>query len=120
MESGSAGTLPLFTPDHNQDVWDAFVAAVPGCESTAGSDDTFDCLRSANASDILDASVNAAGASSDPWVWVPLLDGQLITGLPSKLQQEGRFARLPFITGTNLDEGKKRVKFRRIILSCIP
>ena len=78
------GTFPLFTPDHNQDMWDTFVAAVPGYYSDI--DDTFDCLRSANASDILDASVTAAGASSDPWVWVPLLDGQLIPGLPSELQ----------------------------------
>jgi carboxylesterase type B len=107
LESGSAGTLPLFKPDRNQGIWEKFVAAVPACAALAKSNDTFDCLRSVNASVILDASSAATSGSLQQYLWVPLLDGQLVPGLPSNVQKKGQFARLPVITGTNLDEGKK-------------
>ena len=39
--------------------------------------------------------------------WVPTIDGPggLIPELPSNLYAKGEFARIPFIAGTNLDEG---------------
>jgi hypothetical protein len=39
--------------------------------------------------------------------WAPVLDGPegFLPDLPSRLYEEGRFANIPFIAGTQLDEG---------------
>jgi hypothetical protein len=48
----------------------------------------------------------AAGIEQFPWQ--PVIDGPggFIPDLPSVLFKRGQFARLPFIAGTNLDEGE--------------
>ena len=83
------------------------MAAVPECAPLAKSNDTFDCLQSVNASVLLTASNTASSSSSQQFIWIPVLDGELLPDLPSKLQRMGQFARLPVIAGTNLDEGKE-------------
>jgi hypothetical protein len=46
-------------------------------------------------------------AAIEQFPWEPVIDGPggLIPDLPSVLFKRGQFARLPFIAGTNLDEG---------------
>jgi hypothetical protein len=79
------------------------VAAVPECEPLAIQGDPFDCLQSVDASILLNASNIAVANSSQQFTWIPVLDGRLLPDLPSRLQ---RFARLPVIAGTDLDEGE--------------
>ena len=42
-----------------------------------------------------------------PFIFVPVLDGPdgVIPDLPSRLFAAGKFSKIPFIAGTNLDEG---------------
>ncbi|KAJ6625127.1 esterase 1 [Mycena sp. CBHHK59/15] len=109
FESGSAATAAVFKASRNEIDWQNFVSGVPSCASTATSGSTFECLRDANTSDVflgIDAAMAEANANSG-FPWDPVLDGPggLIPDLPSVLLKRGQFARLPFITGTNEDEG---------------
>jgi acetylcholinesterase len=63
-------------------------------------------LKQATIEQIQDAQIGLAPAPDFPWL--PIVDGPggLIPDRISKLCREGKFADLPFIDGTNLDEGK--------------
>ncbi|KAJ6615101.1 esterase 1 [Mycena sp. CBHHK59/15] len=107
FESGSAATAALFNAARGEIDWQNFVGAVPSCASTATSGNTFGCLRAANTSDIFLGLAAAMAEANKQFPWDPTLDGPggLIPDLPSILLERGQFARLPFIAGTNLDEG---------------
>ncbi|KAJ7124263.1 esterase 1 [Mycena epipterygia] len=107
FESGSQATLPLYTPERREATWETFVRGVPSCASLATSGSTFGCLRSANTTEIFDGLSAAMTAGIEQFPWQPVIDGPegLIPDLPSVLFERGQFARLPFIAGTNLDEG---------------
>lgn len=74
--------------------------------TTAGN--TFDCLRSESLQSIINATNTAFLTIQEQAPWVPVIDGPggLIPDLPSNLYAKGHFARLPFIAGSCLDEGK--------------
>ncbi|KAJ7052646.1 extracellular triacylglycerol lipase precursor [Mycena amicta] len=59
----------------------------------------------ASTSDLLTAMAAAVSSSVEEFPWMPVLDGELIKDLPSRIFARGQFAKLPFIAGTNLDEG---------------
>ncbi|KAJ7866606.1 extracellular triacylglycerol lipase precursor [Mycena olivaceomarginata] len=107
LESGSQATSALFTPERNEPDWENFVAGVPSCASTASSGSSFACLRAANTTELLAGFSAALAQTTNEFPWVPVIDGHggLIPDLPSVLFKRGQFARLPFIAGTNLDEG---------------
>ncbi|KAJ7023451.1 extracellular triacylglycerol lipase precursor [Mycena alexandri] len=114
LESGSQATSALFTSERGELDWQNFVAAVPSCAFTVTSGSTFDCLRRANTTEIFTGlsvvtTPPSAGltAPDEPLPWGPVLDGPggVIPDLPSVLFSRGSFARLPFIAGTNKDEG---------------
>ena len=94
-----------FPAAHRQIEWDHFVQAVPACESSHS--DTFQCIRSANSSDLLQAIGTTYAKAIEQFPWVPTLDGPggVFPDLPSRLYAKGQFAKIPFISGTNLDEG---------------
>jgi carboxylesterase type B len=96
---------PPFPASHGQPDWDNFLHAVPDCKSRLGS--PFNCLRTVNSSVLLNAFENSTAQSNKIYPWVPTIDGpgRLLPELPSKLFAASQFARLPFIAGTNLDEG---------------
>ncbi|KAF7366897.1 Carboxylic ester hydrolase [Mycena sanguinolenta] len=107
FESGSQATSALFNAERNQADWQNFVNGVPSCASTASSGSSFSCLRQANSTEIF-AGLSAAMAETlEEFPWTPVIDGAggLIPTLPSILFKAGHFARLPFISGTNQDEG---------------
>ncbi|KAK6996541.1 carboxylic ester hydrolase [Favolaschia claudopus] len=87
LESGGAASGHLFPPSRGQVDWDNFVNAVPD--------------------DLRNAIGTFWGQSKEGYPFVPVLDGPggLLPELPSGLIAKGKFARLPFITGANLDEG---------------
>ncbi|KAJ7206513.1 extracellular triacylglycerol lipase precursor [Mycena pura] len=107
MESGSQASAPLFTAERREIDWQNFVSAVPSCASTATSGSTFGCLRDANTTDIFTGLATSTAEANELFPWDPVIDGPggLIPDLPSVLFERGRFARLPFISGTNQDEG---------------
>ena len=64
-------------------------------------------MQSANSTDILHALKISTSSSRESFPWSPVIDGVggVLPDLPSRLWEAGHFARLPFIAGTNLDEG---------------
>jgi para-nitrobenzyl esterase len=71
----------------------AFAAAV-GCAGTA---DALACLRQ--------ASPGALLASTGTLSFVPLVDGGFLPDQPRTLFESGKYARVPYILGSNTDEG---------------
>ncbi|KAJ7579027.1 esterase 1 [Mycena floridula] len=107
FESGSAASSLTFNASHREIDWQNFVGAVPECSSLAQSGKTFGCLEKANSTAILQGLLLSEADAPEEFPWAPTLDGPsgLYPELPSVLFQKGHFARLPFIAGTNLDEG---------------
>lgn len=68
---------------------------------------TFACIQAATSSQLLQAFDISTAAAGEEFPWSPTLDGPggVLPDLPSRLLRSGQFARLPFIAGTNLDEG---------------
>ncbi|KAJ6552243.1 esterase 1, partial [Mycena vulgaris] len=107
FESGSQATSALFTPERREIDWQNFVGGVASCASKAKSGSTFGCLGNANTSEIFEGLSEALAEADEMIPWVPVIDGPggLIPDLPSVLFKRGQYARLPFIAGTNADEG---------------
>ncbi|KAJ7111474.1 extracellular triacylglycerol lipase precursor [Mycena epipterygia] len=107
FESGSQATAALFTPERREVDWQNFVSGVASCASKATSGFTFGCLQNANTTEIFQGLSAAMSDANEEFPWDPVIDGPggLIPDLPSVLFKRGQFSRLPFIAGTNLDEG---------------
>ncbi|KAJ2932843.1 hypothetical protein H1R20_g4252, partial [Candolleomyces eurysporus] len=110
MESGSSNSVPAFRASRNEPSWRHFVGNVASCASIATSGHTFACLRNATTEEITAGLLQTTRPdnSISELVWTPTLDGRpgsVYLNLSSRLYAKGRFARIPFITGTNLDEG---------------
>ncbi|BCS26837.1 uncharacterized protein APUU_51548S [Aspergillus puulaauensis] len=90
---GPLTTSPLVSLDQ-QDVLYNDVLNSTNCTRER---DTLQCLRSRPATDLKAAfqGVN----------YYPVIDGKIITGLPSVLLKEGRFVKRPLLIGTNTNEG---------------
>jgi len=108
LESGAQATSVNFPAARRQTNWVNFVEGIPTCSSLSATSHTFDCIRRANTSEILTGILNSIGKASELFGFDPTIDGPggLYPNIPSELFEKGRFARVPFITGTNLDEGE--------------
>jgi len=109
FESGSAATPLTHTASFRQHSWDQFVSSVPACASLAGTDNTLDCLVDADITDLLEGINASREFAIEDFPWDPTLDGLggIYPDYPSVLFQRRQFARIPFVAGTNLDEGKR-------------
>ncbi|KAK0460652.1 Carboxylesterase [Desarmillaria tabescens] len=107
FESGAVSSPVTYNASTRESSWHNFVAGTPGCESVADTNNTFDCLQAANSSAIYEGWIEAYSLTIEGFPFDPALDGPsgLLPDLPSRLWEEGQFATLPFISGTNLDEG---------------
>ncbi|KAJ7614131.1 esterase 1 [Roridomyces roridus] len=107
FESGAQASSALFPPQRREAAWQNFVASVPSCASLSQSSDTFACLQKANTTEIFQGLATAMADATEEFPWDPVIDGPggIIPELPSVLFSKGQFAKLPFISGTNLDEG---------------
>ncbi|KAG6917479.1 hypothetical protein DXG01_002342 [Tephrocybe rancida] len=107
LQSGSPTSALTFPANRREINWQRFVAGVPSCTRLAKSGHTFDCLKSANSSDILQGVLTSLSQEPEPFPFDPTFDGPegLFPDIPSRLFAKGKFARIPLITGTNLDEG---------------
>ncbi|KAJ3856797.1 esterase 1 [Lentinula lateritia] len=106
LESGSAASALTFDAQHRQVDWDNFVAGVPGCAELSGTRNTFSCLQSVNTTAITSGLLTAQSEIPELFPWSPTIDGEggFMPELPSLLFAKGTFAKIPFISGTNLDE----------------
>ncbi|KAF9009204.1 alpha/beta-hydrolase [Hymenopellis radicata] len=107
LESGSAASSLTFRARARQDSWEDFVTGIPSCEQLATTTVTFDCIRRANTAEVFEGLLNSLAVADEEIPFGPTLDGPLglFPDFPSRLFSQGMFARLPFIAGTNLDEG---------------
>ncbi|KAK0455225.1 extracellular triacylglycerol lipase precursor [Desarmillaria tabescens] len=110
FQSGTASaTLPFNATarEDREDAWNNFVAAIPECSSYVGTLSTFPCVQNASSSEVYQGFLQAYSKATELFPFCPTLDGPsgLFPDLPSHLLSTGQFARLPFIAGTNLDEG---------------
>ncbi|KAI0735219.1 extracellular triacylglycerol lipase precursor [Earliella scabrosa] len=107
MESGSPASFALGNATLREFEWQNLISSTPECVD-AQPNAAFECLRAANTSTILQA-YNAVEAVSpeNPYPFGPVIDGPggLIPDRPYRLLAAGNFARIPFIAGTNTDEG---------------
>ncbi|KAJ7336201.1 extracellular triacylglycerol lipase precursor [Mycena albidolilacea] len=106
FESGSAGGTHVFDAFRGQTDWDNFVRAVPECANC--KEDSIACLQQVNSSAALLEAIETSWAeSNEGYPFAPVIDGPhgLLPDLPSVLMAKGEFARVPFISGANLDEG---------------
>jgi carboxylesterase type B len=64
-------------------------------------------LQNANASALLQGIETSWAKANEGYPFLPVIDGPngLLPDLPSVLMEKGKFARVPFIAGANLDEG---------------
>lgn len=106
------GTNRLLLPSDGQGLWTSFLSMIPACANTSMTFDSFECLRNVPVEEIVTA--HAAAVATTVVGWTPVIDGPggFIPDLPSKLMAQGHFSRIPFISGTNLDEGM----FIRLVL----
>ncbi|KAJ3839270.1 extracellular triacylglycerol lipase precursor [Lentinula raphanica] len=103
FESGFPGTSSVFNATHRQSSWDTFVAGVTSCQDVT-ADSVIECLRSANASEILQGVIESTSVAQ---AFGPALDGPdgFFPDLPSQMLANGPIVDLPFIAGQNKDEG---------------
>ncbi|KAJ9323564.1 hypothetical protein DTO027B5_4505 [Paecilomyces variotii] len=104
MDSGSiVPANPVDTPSA-QLVYDTVVKNA-GCSS---ANDTLECLRELDYTDMLNAANSVPGILSYHSVdlaYLPRPDGKVLTDSPDALVKQGKYAKVPFILGDQEDEG---------------
>ncbi|KIL63607.1 hypothetical protein M378DRAFT_79395 [Amanita muscaria Koide BX008] len=107
FESGHAMSPGISRPERREIDWQNFVRGVPSCSSLATTGNTFSCLQAANTSDIINGFFASFAEAPDQLPWNLALDGPdgVVPDYASRRFPRDEFARLPFIAGTNLDEG---------------
>ena len=78
-------------------------AAGVGCGSGDGGADSLSCLRGLTAAALLGANVDAGGGMLGPFG--PVVDGDFLTDQPRTLYKGGKIAKVPYLLGSNEDEG---------------
>ena len=102
MESGNANGPSAYNATEREGMWQDYVKTVPSCASLATSGDVFPCLRNASEEEIKNYVTQPSRFG-----FAPTLDsgpGSLFPDFATRLYKKGNFARIPFISGTNLDE----------------
>ncbi|WVQ79887.1 hypothetical protein IAT38_001987 [Cryptococcus sp. DSM 104549] len=106
MESGAQSTLPIGPTNTTWD--DAYKALLEAanCSVTITLTTPFECLRNLDVERLLEAQLLVKNQTQFAgFVYGPTIDGDLIPDSPHTLIAEGKFAKKPFITGNNKDEG---------------
>ncbi|EIW71100.1 hypothetical protein TREMEDRAFT_60040 [Tremella mesenterica DSM 1558] len=130
MESGAQSVVPIGPTNTTWQIGYDLLAKFSGCAaraatslrkkdkrianyvgSAAYNQSTFLCLKALPADELLDALVKVSNVTGPAGLIFgfkrlgPSIDGDLITDSPHTLLQKGEFVKLPFITGSCLDEG---------------
>lgn len=102
MESGAP--IPVGDITHGQPFYDSIVRST-GCSNAS---DTLACLRTVSYDDLAAAINETPGIFSYrslSLIWLPRVDGSLLTADPQALVAQGSVARIPIVNGNNDDEG---------------
>lgn len=100
-ESGAPSGLSAYpTVDDWQPIYDAVVNAT-NCSSGA---DSLACLRTVPTAQ-LSAVFNSSVTGNVDVLCRPQIDGDFLTASGTTLMQEGKFVKVPYLIGTNFDEG---------------
>ncbi|PBK86921.1 alpha/beta-hydrolase [Armillaria gallica] len=114
FESRTVSTSVTYNASTKESIWQSFVARTLDCSSTVGTQATLDCLQSVYSSAIYQGLLEAIAQSTmtEAHPFNPSIDGPsgLLPDLPSRLWAQGCFAKLPFISGMNLDEGASWIR----------
>jgi acetylcholinesterase len=123
------GALPVWNATERTDLWPDFVSNVPSCihllqctsedgepiapqapiSPAARNQTILECLRKASEEEIKETILNPEDPTFQGEWWQPTIDrtnGTVFPDFPSRLYENGTFAKIPFIAGNNLDEGK--------------
>ena len=100
-QSGTPATYKYYeTADQWQPFFDA-VANATNCGSPSDGN-KLDCLKNVPVVDLCAAFIDLA-PNENPYT--PFIDGDMITSSTTTSLKEGRFLKVPFLVGTNFDEG---------------
>ncbi|KAF5350591.1 hypothetical protein D9756_008678 [Leucocoprinus leucothites] len=102
MESGAP--IPVGDIENGQIYYDQIVRDT-GC---SGSSDTLQCLREVDYDKLqaaIDATPSIFAYQALRLAWLPRADGVFLTDHPQRLVQDGKVAKIPYITGNCDDEG---------------
>ncbi|KAK6586967.1 hypothetical protein PZA11_000257 [Diplocarpon coronariae] len=101
-QSGSPVGFTPWTEFLSDNVWDEIWANLTigaGCESAV---DSLDCLRNApfeTLTNLINSSATSGAA------WGPALDDDFVVDLPIRQLERGNFVKVPYMMGSNTDEG---------------
>ena len=100
MESGAQSSAPMGpTATSYVDAWNKLA------DLANSTTDSWNCLKSIPAQQVLDAQLELLNTTFLHFPFAPSIDGDIIPDSPYKLLKQGAFARIPFISGNNQDEG---------------
>ncbi|KAJ3533644.1 hypothetical protein NMY22_g7253 [Coprinellus aureogranulatus] len=107
MQSGVANSIFTFKASRNEPAWQKFIGNVPSCANLNTSGNAISCLRNASTDEVSLAVLQSVVLNdlAGHLEWTPAIDGAIIPDVPSSLFGRQRLAKVPIITGTNLDEG---------------
>jgi para-nitrobenzyl esterase len=101
-ESGGCTTYQPALADSQAEML-AF-AAQAGCAGDGGSDQ-LSCLRGLPVSTLLGAAVPDSGMTGSLGPFAPIVDDDFLTDQPRNLYKAGKIAQVPYLLGSNNDEG---------------
>jgi carboxylesterase type B len=102
MQSGA--TIPVGPVENGQIYYD-FIVKETGC---SGAGNTLDCLRTVPYTKLMaaiDKTPSIFAYQSLRLAWLPRTDGVFLTDNPMNLVQNGKVAKIPYVTGNCDDEG---------------
>ncbi|KAJ6622814.1 extracellular triacylglycerol lipase precursor [Mycena sp. CBHHK59/15] len=107
FESGQAGTTAVFDSNRSFPQWLVFVNNTASCRGNFSVDNTFPCLLAATSDEILAGETAGIAAMAGEFPFFPVLDGPqgIIPALPSQRLRSGAGGRIPFISGSVIDDG---------------
>jgi acetylcholinesterase len=110
MNSGgpAARAWPNWTyPLYEQQAGEFFNLTGCSTDFAAGEKEGWECLRELDVERVVNASVTLYRkySPSITWPFQPVVDGDYVKQAPSKSWEQGRFERVPVLTGYNTDEG---------------
>ncbi|KAJ6469165.1 esterase 1, partial [Mycena vitilis] len=106
FESSQPGTTVLFDANRAVPQWLVFVNTACGTTNVAANN-SFSCLLAASADDILAGVEAGVSALVGEFPFLPVLDGPagIVPTLPSVRLSSGAGGKVPFISGSVLDDG---------------
>ncbi|KAJ7231980.1 extracellular triacylglycerol lipase precursor [Mycena rebaudengoi] len=107
FESGQAGTTAVFDANRSLPQWRVFVNNTASCKGNFTVDNAFPCLLRATSDELLVGETAGIAAMAGEFPFFPVLDGPqgIIPALPSQRLKAGAGCKVPFISGTTLDDG---------------